>query len=183
MSILVISPLFFILRPFRYRDLIFYLGPCAYRGCLISLNLKKTNPKQAMESKNLKKRIKSSKIKKHYPAHTKHNSTKKKTILLCEAPIQTSTEPTQKCLEAHFYTWLNSSFCHLFVFSKSSKDLHLLESCKLLQLCEPIITLTLKTLVARRHCSSEIGMMAPRGWMQPMTARVGCLRSGGNMYL
>ena len=111
MSILVISPLFFILRPFRYRDLIFYLGPCAYRGCLISLNLKKTNPKQAMESKNLKKRIKSSKIKKHYPAHTKHNSTKKKLFYSVKLPFKHPQNPPKNAWR-HIST---HDWIHLFV--------------------------------------------------------------------
>lgn len=43
--------------------------------------------------------------------------------------------------------------------------------------------LPLKTRVAQRHWSSEMGMMAPRGWTRPMKASVGFSRSGGNMNL
>ena len=43
--------------------------------------------------------------------------------------------------------------------------------------------LPLKTRVAQRACISEMGMMAPRGWMRPITARVGFSRPGGNTCL
>ena len=69
MSVSAISPLLFVPCPFRELYLIFYRGRCAYLGCLIGLNLKKTDPEQAIE---WKKCIKSSK--KLHPAHTKHNS-------------------------------------------------------------------------------------------------------------
>ena len=66
MSVSAISSLFSVLCPFWLLYLIFYFGLCSYRGCLISLNLKKTDPKLAIK---WKKCIKSSK--KHHPAHTK----------------------------------------------------------------------------------------------------------------
>ena len=58
---------------FSYFAFIFSPLDCVLIGCLIGLNLKKTDPKQAIE---WKKCIKSSK--KHHPVHTKHNSAKKK---------------------------------------------------------------------------------------------------------
>lgn len=41
----------------------------------------------------------------------------------------------------------------------------------------------LNTRVAQRACSSDNGKIAPRGWKQPNTARVGLARFGGNTYL
>ena len=40
-----------------------------------------------------------------------------------------------------------------------------------------------KTCVAQRACNSDIGKIAPRGWMQPKTASVWLARCGGNTYL
>ena len=39
------------------------------------------------------------------------------------------------------------------------------------------------TLVAHRAWSSDIGNIAPSGWIHPKTARVGLARLGGNTYL
>ena len=42
---------------------------------------------------------------------------------------------------------------------------------------------TLNSLAAQRHCNSAMGMMAPHGCMQPITASVQGSRSGGKTYL
>ena len=43
--------------------------------------------------------------------------------------------------------------------------------------------LPLKTCVAQRACNSDSGKIAPAGWTQPITARVGLERFGVNTYL
>ena len=132
MSVSAISPLFSVLSSVS----ITLSNILSWTVCLPGLfgrfgSKKRTDPKKVIE---WKKCIKSSK--KHPPAHTKHNSAKK-LILLCEATVWTIISHPKKCLGAHFYTWLNSSFCRPFVISKSCKDMQLLESCKLLRSCEP----------------------------------------------
>ena len=44
------------------------------------------------------------------------------------------------------------------------------------------IRLPLITLVAHRHCISEIGLTAPSGWMPPITASVPCSSWGGHIW-